>query len=206
LFYYFFPGLCVAFYATFLFKLIGLSIKQAEDETKTDYNKRVSYYSGLVFISLGVSQALTGFIMNRVGEKFCKFKLAVIGTLWVEVAGFVSLLCYFLELYPLCFAVAFLWGSAETFLQTNTGALIGIVFPGKVEAFSVYRIIFAIGTTITIILNIAMKEIPPWVFLTIVMAVQVLTSVISNQIIDLKGKSERNEQNASLLESIDAHS
>jgi hypothetical protein len=30
--YYFFPGLCVAFYATFLFKLIGLSIKRGEDE------------------------------------------------------------------------------------------------------------------------------------------------------------------------------
>lgn len=67
LFYYFFPGLCVAFYATFLYKLIGLSIKQDPDEVKADYNKRVSFYSGLVFISLGVSQALTGFVMSRIG-------------------------------------------------------------------------------------------------------------------------------------------
>ena len=81
--YYFFPGLCVAFYATFLYKLIGLSIKQGANEQKSEYNKRVSFYSGLVFISLGVSQALTGFVMSRIGERFCKFKLAVIGTLWV---------------------------------------------------------------------------------------------------------------------------
>ena len=96
IFYFFFPGLCVAFYATFLFKLIGLSIIQDAGESDSDYHKRVSFYTGLVFISLGVSQAITGFAMNRVGEKYCKFKLAVIGTLWVEVAGFVSLLCYFL--------------------------------------------------------------------------------------------------------------
>lgn len=31
IFYFFFPGLCVAFYATFLFKLIGLSIIQDND-------------------------------------------------------------------------------------------------------------------------------------------------------------------------------
>jgi hypothetical protein len=67
LYYYFFPGLCVAFYATFLFKLIGLSIKQNANEPKSDYNKRVSFYSGLVFIALGVSQALTGFVMSRIG-------------------------------------------------------------------------------------------------------------------------------------------
>jgi hypothetical protein len=81
--YYFFPGLCVAFYATFLFKLIGLSIKREWNEEKADYNKRVSFYSGLVFIGLGISQALTGIIMSKIGERFCKFKLAVIGTLWV---------------------------------------------------------------------------------------------------------------------------
>lgn len=131
--------------------------------------------------------------MNRIGEKFCKFKLAVIGTLWVEIAGFVSLLCYFLKIYPLCFVVAFLWGSAETFLQTNTGALIGIVFPGKVEGFSAYRIIFAVGTTTTIILNIALKQTPPWVFLVIVMMVQVIASGISTQIRDLKKKKEEED-------------
>lgn len=104
----------------------------------------------------------------------------------VEVAGFVSLLCFFLKSYPLCFAVSFLWGSSETFLQTNTGALIGIVFPGKVESFSVYRIIFAVGTVTTIILNITLKSAPAWIFLTIVMTVQVLTSGLSTTLIDLK--------------------
>lgn len=188
--YYFFPGLCVGFYATFLYKLIGLSLPQKSDETVDDYNKRVSFYSGLVFISLGVSQALTGLLLNRFGERLCKFKAAATITLYVEIAGFVSLLCYFLREYWLCFFVAFLWGSAETFIQTNTGALIGIVFPGKVEAFSAYRIVFAVGTTTTIVLNIALKSLEPWVFLTIVMMVQVITSYLANRIIDLRPQNQ----------------
>jgi hypothetical protein len=63
------------------------------------------------------------------------------------------------------------------------------VFPGRVEAYSVYRVIFAIGTTTTIVLNIALKLIPPWVFLTIVIFVQVIMAAVSIQIIDLKPKA-----------------
>ena len=118
----------------------------------------------------------------------------------VEVAGFVSLLCYFLGNYPLCFAVSFLWGSSETFLQTNTGALIGKVFPGRVESYSVFRIVFALGVVITIFLNIALKDSPPWVFLTIVMAIQVFTSQISSGLIDLK---EEKESSKSLISNAD---
>ena len=65
--YYFFPGVAVGFYATFIYKLIGLSLVQEEHESDDDYNKKVSFRSGMVFIALGFSQALTGFIMNRVG-------------------------------------------------------------------------------------------------------------------------------------------
>jgi len=86
----------------------------------------------------------------------------------------------------LCFAVAFLWGSAETFLQTNTGALIGKLFPGKVEAFSAYRIIFALGVVSTIVLNIALKSAPAWIFLTIVMSVQVITNKVSTTLSETK--------------------
>lgn len=51
---------------------------------------------GYVLIALGVSQAATGFVMNRWFEPFCKFKLGIIGTAIVELAAFVSMLCYFL--------------------------------------------------------------------------------------------------------------
>jgi hypothetical protein len=103
------------------------------------------------------------------------------------VAGFVSLLCYFLNSYALCFAVAFLWGSSETLIQTNTGALIGKLFPGKVEAFSAFRIIFAVGVVSTIVLNIALKDAAAWIFLTIVMAVQVITNKVSTNLGETKG-------------------
>lgn len=59
--------MAIGFYATFLFKLVGLSIKKDDGEIDDDYKKRVSYYTGFVFIALGISQALTGFVMNRIG-------------------------------------------------------------------------------------------------------------------------------------------
>lgn len=71
-------------------------------------------------------------------------------------------------------------------IQTNTGALIGKLFPGKVEAFSAFRIIFALGVVSTIVLNIALKDAPAWIFLTIVMAVQVLTNKISTSLSEVK--------------------
>ena len=84
--------------------------------------------------------------------------------------------------------MSFLWGSSETFLQTNIGALTGMIFPGKVEAFSVYRVIFALGTTATIILNVLLQHLPAWVFLSIVTAVQSLASGISKELRELKKK------------------
>ena len=109
------------------------------------------------------------------------------------MAGFVSLLCYYLEAYGLCFAVSALWGIAETFLQTNTGALIGKVFPGKVEAFSVFRIVFAFGVVTTIILNIALDSLPGWVFLTLIIVIQMVTTGIATQIMDLKKEVIENQ-------------
>lgn len=140
---------------------------------------RVNEYEGYVFITLGLSQILTGFWMNRFSEKFNTFKLATIGTLMVEMAGFVSFVCYYLKSYPLCFLASFLWGASETFLQTNTGGLIAKVFPGKVEGFSVYRIFFAIGVVFVLIINIALSSYDPYIFLTIVLVLQTLVSVVS---------------------------
>jgi hypothetical protein len=50
--------------------------------------------------------------MNRFSERFDKFKLATVGTLMVEFAGFMSFVCYYLNSYPLCFVCSFLWGSS----------------------------------------------------------------------------------------------
>lgn len=51
---------------------------------------------GYVFIALGVSQAITGLVLNRLFEPLCKYKLSIIGTVIVELAAFASMLCFFL--------------------------------------------------------------------------------------------------------------
>ena len=61
---------------------------------------------------MGVSQVLTGLIMNRVGDKFNRYRMASFGTVIVEMAIIVSLLAYFLSSYPLCFLVSMLWGGS----------------------------------------------------------------------------------------------
>ena len=75
----------------------------------------------------------------------------------------------------------------------------GLIFPGKVEAFSVFRIIFASGVVTTIILNIALDSLPGWVFLTVILVIQMLTSILATQIMDLKGNLEEVEEKGELL-------
>jgi len=71
---------------------------------------RLNEHEGYVFIVLGLSMIFTGIMMNRFAEKFNVFKLATFGTLIVEIAGFVSFVCYYTKSYALCFVASFLWG------------------------------------------------------------------------------------------------
>jgi hypothetical protein len=75
--------------------------------------------------------------------------------------------------------------------MTNTGSLIGLIFPGQVESFSVFRICFALGVVFTVLMNIALEAQPGWIFLTVVIGVQLAATAIATQLTDLKdgGKS-----------------
>jgi MFS family permease len=106
----------------------------------------------------------------------------------VELAGVMSLLCYFFKSYPLCFVIAVLWGSSDTFLQTNLGAVVSALFPGQVESFSVFRIVFALGVVTTTVLNLVLDGVDYWVFLVIVMAVQMCYTLVSTRVMELKSK------------------
>lgn len=75
--------------------------------------------------------------------------------------------------------ISFLWGGCDTFFQTNIAAIISALFPGKMEAFGVYRIFFALGTVTTIILNIALDGTAPWIFLAIIIGIQMFYSLVS---------------------------
>jgi hypothetical protein len=65
--YYYFPGIAIGFYATFLYKLVGYALPQEADQSKEDYDKFLNYRTGYVFLSLGVSQACVGILMNLFG-------------------------------------------------------------------------------------------------------------------------------------------
>ena len=63
--YLYFPGITIGFYATFLANLVKGAVPQDAGEADADYNDRINYLKGYVFIALGVSQALTGLVMNQ---------------------------------------------------------------------------------------------------------------------------------------------
>jgi len=101
------------------------------------------------------------------------------------MAAFTSFICYFQKSFALSFVCAALWGSAETFLQTNTGGLISKIFPGKVEAFSVYRVFFAIGVVSVLLLGIILSNVDGYIFLTIILVLQTIITAVSINLKDL---------------------
>ena len=56
-----------------------------------------------------------------------------------------------------------------------------------------FRIIFACGVVTTIVLNIALDSLPGWVFLTVILGIQLLTMGVATQIMDLKGEVKAEE-------------
>ena len=138
-----------------------------------------------MFISLGGSQLFTGIMMNRFSEKFCRFKLTVIGTLIIESAGIASLICYFTKSFPLCFICAFLWGCSENFAQTVVNALVGFLFPGKIEAYIVFKIFFATGVCSILLINIALSSVDDYIFLSIILTIQIIMTGVTINLKDL---------------------
>lgn len=101
------------------------------------------------------------------------------------MAAFTSFVCYFQKSFPLSFVCAALWGASETFLQTNTGGMISKIFPGKVEAFSVYRVFFAIGVVSVLLLGIALSNVDGYIYLSIILIFQTIITAVSINLKDL---------------------
>lgn len=122
--YYTFAGVVLGCFAGFIYKLVNKSLKKGIGENDEEFTMSLKLHTGYVYIVLGCSQVLTGLVLNRVGDKFNKYKMAQWGTLIVEFGIISAFVAYFLESYAMCFLVAAFWGSAEAYLQANTAALI----------------------------------------------------------------------------------
>jgi len=55
----------------------------------------------------------------------------------------------------------------------------------------VFRICFAAGTVFTILVNIALGDEPGWIFLTVVMVIQLVATGLSSQLMDLKDDNKK---------------
>lgn len=122
----------MAFYSGYLYKIIKTTILGQNQQSLEDYQKELNFSQGLVFIMLGVAQVITGYSFRKYLHTSNKFKLAIAGSIMVEIAGVISLLSYLQKSYYLCFLAAMFWGSCEIFNQTNTSVIVSILFEEKV--------------------------------------------------------------------------
>ena len=72
-----------AFYTGFLYKIIELSVPQHDEESKNDYKKRLGFHTGLVLITVGLSQVIGGFLYSKFSDSFNKTRLGLMATLTV---------------------------------------------------------------------------------------------------------------------------
>lgn len=118
-------GVSNGFYLTYLYKIIVESLPgQYSDETSEDYDKRLYYYEGLVFIAMSVAQTLCGVMENRIGERVCRFKKAFYSTIIFVVAAIASLVNEYVKSYELCYLIAILWGGISSYLMAIVGVLV----------------------------------------------------------------------------------
>ena len=134
----------------------------------------------VALLSLTLGSVFTGILMNQFSERFNAFKLPVVGTSIVSSATFFSLTCYLTHFLPLCYISAFLWGSSFNFTQSNIGALISKVFPGKVEAYSVFSIVNSFGSFAILWLEVILSS--DLIFLLIIAVIQVGMTGVAKQI------------------------
>lgn len=169
----------MAFYSTYMYKIVKITLPVGIGETIDDYNKRLNLSEGLVFITVGVSQVTTAILYRKYTQNTNKFKLATLGCLMIEIAGFVSFICYLLESYKLCFMAAILWGMSEILMQTNTAVMVSIIFKDKVEGFTISRIFYCIGVTVFILTNLLMSHLSIAIFLTCFLVFTTFGTVVS---------------------------
>jgi hypothetical protein len=169
----------MAFYSGYLYKIVRITIFRLETESSNEYDQKTNFYQGMVFIGLGIAQVLTGFCYRKYSSSLNKFKLAVLGSLMVELSGIATLISYFQKSYWLCVFSAMLWGSCEIFNQTNTSVIVSILFKERIEGFAVSRIFYCIGITVFLLINIVMSEVHTTTFLTLLIILQTFGTVIS---------------------------
>ena len=116
----------------------------------------------------------------RFVQKVCTFKLAFVGTLIVLISCLVSFICYSSQSLPLCFMCAILWGTSQTFLQTNIGVMISKIYPSQVvEGFSTYRVFFTIGVVSMLLVSIVLSPFSSYIFLTLILIITIVIIRVS---------------------------
>ncbi len=73
----------MAFYSGYLYKIVRLTIIRHETESSNEFDQKINFYQGMVFIGLGIAQVFTGFSYRKYSLNLNKFKLAILGSLMV---------------------------------------------------------------------------------------------------------------------------
>jgi len=118
------------------------------------------------------------FFLNRFNE----YVLAILANMICAFGIFTSLLGLYVHSFPLCFMIACIWGSCDSFNASLMMILGSKEFPGKIEIFSLQKFVTSLSCAIGFIISILLYDFPSYYFLFFIFALQVI-SVISISIL-----------------------
>ena len=168
-------GLVIAFYGAFLYKIINLSIANDPNLNDQENNENLEKKAAYVFILLGVSEFIGGFMVSYVADRIPVYLCALFGQLLIEVSLICTMMAYNLENYTWCFIAAFFWGIADCFIRSLSNVLCKNECKKEdgLAGFSLYRFFFGIGSIIVVVLGILLNDYKNY-FMIIIFLLQML--------------------------------
>jgi len=167
-------GLCVAFYSSFLYKIINISVAE-EGATDEEKNQNLEKKAAYVFILLGVSEFIGGFSVSYFADKVPVYLCALLGQLLIEVSLICTMLAYNEKNYSWTFIAAFFWGIDDCFIRSLSNVLCKNECKKEdgLAGFSLYRFFFGMGSIVIVVLSLLLNDYKN-IFMLIVFVLQII--------------------------------
>ncbi|KAL4460337.1 hypothetical protein ABPG74_000088 [Tetrahymena malaccensis] len=165
-----FNGVIIAFYSGFLYRLVERSLGDGISSSE------ITTYVSYIYICLGVSQMISGYLTGKLSDKMNQYKLAYHSVTIIEVALLTGLLAYMAKSYMICFFCAFLFGFCDCCLQSLISIISSKDYSGKEQIFAVKYLVSSIFLVLTVAINILLKNQEVYYFIMIIFIFQIMAS------------------------------
>jgi len=139
----------VSYASGFFYRVIVASLAPLNLDHK-ELNSRTAQ----CFIIFGISEVVAGTLNAKFSDKMDKYKLISFSCMLSLFSFMTGFLAYYYSNYYLCMAALAFLGFSECCFNSGIAVALSNDYGNKLEAFAVYRMLAAIGSTLTQILCI----------------------------------------------------